>query len=262
MAAANVVTTGQQQILERLITDLKSRNEDTRYRATRDLYNYVSVDLREAPAESLNAGLDFITKHLLDTVKGDSTAKVAGVLAIIALINALDLVDVCKTDTRVSRFGNFLCNTCLAGSSNQAVIELAAKALARLTQVSGTYTANLKFQLVAHEVKRAFEVLQVSPTYGSSGGSSSQGQGGELQRGDMKRYAAVLVLREIACCMPTFFFQNVTAFFDVIFNGVLDGKIVLRESAVNAMRAALIVTTQRETAKQSKHQHLVSSEVI
>ena len=94
-------------------------------------------------------------------VKGDASAKLGGVLAIVALINALDLVDVCKTDTRISRFGNFLCNTCLANSTDPVVIELSAKALARLTQVSGTYTANLKFQLIAHEVKRAFEVLQV-----------------------------------------------------------------------------------------------------
>ena len=61
---------------------------------------------------------------------------------------------------RISRFGNFLCNVCLAPSTDPAVIELAAKALARLTQVSGTYTTNLKFQLITHEVKRAFEVLQ------------------------------------------------------------------------------------------------------
>ncbi len=53
-------------------------------------------------------------------------------------------------------------------------------------------------------------------------------------------------------------FQNVTTFFEVIFNAILDGKLALRESAVNAMRAALIVTTQRETAKQPKHQLIVS----
>ena len=58
--------------------------------------------------DNLNAVLDYITKHMLDTVKGDASAKLGGVLAIVALINALDLVDVCKTDTRISRFGNFL----------------------------------------------------------------------------------------------------------------------------------------------------------
>ena len=101
------------------------------------------------------------------------------------------------------------------------------------TQVSGTYTTNLKFQLITHEVKRAFEVLQ-SPggTHGSAGGSSGGSGGGvggsELHRGDTKRYAAVLVLREIACCMPTFFFQNVSQFFEVIFNAVWDPRPALR----------------------------------
>ena len=79
--------------------------------------------------------------------------------------------------------------------------------------------------------------------------------GSDLQRGDMRRYAAILVLREIASCMPTFFFQNVSTFFDVIFNPIRDSRPTLRESAVFALRAALIVTTQRETAKQTKHQH-------
>ena len=70
------------------------------------------------------------------------------------------------------------------------------------------------------------------PTHGSAGGgsgSSGSGMGGsELHRGDTKRYAAVLVLREIACCMPTFFFQNVSQFFEVIFNAVWDPRPALR----------------------------------
>jgi hypothetical protein len=99
-------------------------------------------------------------------------------------------------------------------------------------QVSGTYTTNLKFQLITHEVKRAFEVLQSpggTPGSGSGSGGSGSGIGGsELHRGDTKRYAAILVLREIACCMPTFFFQNVSQFFEVIFNAVCDHRPALR----------------------------------
>ena len=115
----------------------------------------------------------------------------------------------------------------------------------------------LYFFIIAHEVKRAFEVLQGDPSGGYIDNAGRQAQSGDLQRGDMKRYAAVLVLREIAACMPTFFFQNVSTFFDVIFNPIRDSRPTLRESAVHAVRAALIVTTQRETAKQPKHQHQV-----
>ena len=67
-----------------------------------------------------------------------------------------------------------------------------------------------------------------------------------------RRHAAVLVLREIAFCMPTFFFQNVQQFFDVIFHAIYDPKPQLRESAANALRMALVVTSQRETSSQTR----------
>ena len=41
----------------------------------------------------------------------------------------------------------------------------------------------------------------------------------------------------------------------MIFNPVSDPKPMLREAAVNALRAGLVVTIQRETSKQSRHQH-------
>jgi FKBP12-rapamycin complex-associated protein len=75
----------------------------------------------------------------------------------------------------------------------------------------------LKFELIEHEVKRAFELLA-------------------SERSEGKQYAAVLILREIAYSMPTFFFQNVSKFFDVIFFAVWDQKTMLREAAVNALR--------------------------
>ncbi len=98
--------------------------------------------------------------------------------------------------------------------------------------MSGTYTANLKFELINNEMNRAFELL-----------------GGERNEG--KQYAAVLILREIAFSMPTFFYQNVSRFFEVIFYAIWDPKLMLREAAVNALRAGLVVTAQRETSKQS-----------
>ena len=177
-------------------------------------------------------------------------------MAVVALVNA----DVCNTNDRVSRFGNYLRNNCLPpATGDAAVIELASRAFARLTQVSGTLTANVKFELIDHEVKRAFEVL-------SSG-----------DRGEGRQFSAVLLLREIAFSMPTFFFQNISRFFEasllrvlfissmfkstlctfkVVFFAIWDSKLSLREAAVNALRAGLIVTAQRETSKQMRHQHL------
>lgn len=64
----------------------------------------------------------------------------------------------------------------------------------------------------------------------------------------------VLVLRELAVSAPTFFFQQVQPFFDNIFYAVWDSKQAIREGAVSALRACLILTTQRETKEMQKPQ--------
>lgn len=51
--------------------------------------------------------------------------------------------------------------------------------------------------------------------------------------------------------MPTYFYQSMSTFFDNIFNAIYDPKPAIRESAGEALRAALIVTSQRENTKQS-----------
>lgn len=64
----------------------------------------------------------------------------------------------------------------------------------------------------------------------------------------------VLVLRELAISVPTFFFQQVQPFFDNIFVAVWDPKQAIREGAVSALRACLILTTQRESKEMQKPQ--------
>jgi FKBP12-rapamycin complex-associated protein len=224
-----------QQILNKLVAELRGGHNE-RNRAAKELHAFVCTDLREAPAEQLNVFLDALTKRILDLVKAsDPAAKLGGVLAIVALINA----DVCNTNDRVSRFGNYLRNNCLPpNTADVAVIELAARAIARLTQVSGTTsTTNVKFELIDHEMKRALELLS-----GTASERASEG----------KQYAAVLVLREIAFSMPTFFFQKIGNFFEVIFNAMWDQQPLLRVAAVNALRAGLLVKAQRETSKAAK----------
>ena len=64
-----------------------------------------------------------------------------------------------------------------------------------------------------------------------------------------KRHAAVIILRELAVAMPTFFYQQVSSFFEHIFNAIRDPRPLIREGAGQALRAALIVTSQRESTK-------------
>ena len=59
----------------------------------------------------------------------------------------------------------------------------------------------------------------------------------------------MIILRELAAANPTFFYQQVSSFFDHIFTAIRDTKPMIREGAGQALRAALIVTSQRESVK-------------
>lgn len=61
-----------------------------------------------------------------------------------------------------------------------------------------------------------------------------------------------LLLRELALSVPTYFFQQVQQFLDVIFHAVRDPKPAIREHAVAALRVALAITTQRETKEMQQ----------
>lgn len=145
----------------------------------------------------------------------------------------LFLISVCliggdcdTTKTRITRFANYLRN--LLPSSDVGVMELAAKTVGRLATVSGVKRA----EYVEFEVKRAFEWLSE-------------------ERNEGRRHSAVLLLKELAIAMPTYFYQQVSGFFDHILVALKDPKPQIREAAAKALRAGLVVTAQRETAKQS-----------
>lgn len=107
-------------------------------------------------------------------------------------------------------------------------MELAAKTVGRLATVSGVKRA----EYVEFEVKKAFEWLSE-------------------ERNEGRRHSAVLLLKELAIAMPTYFYQQVSGFFDHILVALKDPKQQIREAAAKALRAGLVVTAQRESAKQS-----------
>ncbi|UYV65261.1 MTOR [Cordylochernes scorpioides] len=206
------------QRLDHFVSGLRSRSEEVRLRAARDLHQFVTTELREMSMENFNLFMDNFNTLILEMVSSsDLNEKKGGILAIMNLIG----VELGNHTQRVSRFANYLRN--LLPSNDPAVMELTAHAVGRLAAAAGTYTV----EYVEFEVKRAFEWL--------SG-----------DRNEWKRHASVLVLRELAMATPTLFFQNMQLFFEYIFNVVRDPKPMVRDSAVGALRAALVVCAQRE----------------
>lgn len=215
-----------QEIITQFVTGLKNKNEDVRNKSAMDLYRFVVTELREMPSEYHTTFMDKFNHFIFEMVSSsDMNERKGGILAIVSLTG----VDVGNTSTRISRFSNYLRN--LLPSNDVSVMEMAARAVGWLAYSSGSYAA----EYVEHEVKRALEWLT-------------------SDRQESKRLAAVLVLKELAVNTPTFFFQQVQQFFDCIFNAVRDPKPNIREGAVAALRAALAVTSQRESKATQKAQ--------
>ena len=58
------------------------------------------------------------------------------------------------------------------------------------------------------------------------------------ERSDHLRYAAALLLRQMAENAPAVFNVHVRSFIDVIWSGLRDGKQYVREASVDALRAS------------------------
>ncbi|KAK3104575.1 hypothetical protein FSP39_005244 [Pinctada imbricata] len=212
--------------IAQFVAGLKNKNEEVRNRAAFDLYKFAITELREMAAEDNTYFVDKFNHYIFEMVSSsDLNERKGGILAIVSLTG----VDVGNTSTRRSRFSNYLRN--LLPSNDVSVMEMASRAVGFLAFSSGSYAADY----VEFEVKRSLEWLT-----------------GDRQEG--KRYAAVLVLKELAVNTPTFFFQQVQQFFDCIFNAVRDSKANIREGAVSALRAALTVTSQRESKATQRSQ--------
>ncbi|KAG1660885.1 Serine/threonine-protein kinase mTOR [Nymphon striatum] len=147
----------------------------------------------------------------------DTYEKKGGILAIISL-TGLDIINL----TQLNRFVYYLRSA--LPCNDQEITFLIAKALGKLALALGPNTA----EFVDFEVRRVLEWVG-------------------LERNESKRYAAVLILRALAVSTPTLFYIQVQKFFDAIFVATRDSKPLIREGAISALRAALVLTAQRET---------------
>ncbi|XP_035780760.1 serine/threonine-protein kinase Tor-like [Anopheles albimanus] len=212
--------------VQQFVNGLKSRNKDVQIRTYHELSFYVKTELRETPDDAF---FDDLNNHIFEMLSSsDNNEKLGGVLAIDCLI----MGDVVNTTNKISRYANNLRN--MLPVNEISVMELVAKVLVQLALLPGSNGAS-SFEF---DCKRAFEWLSLDAN---------------AERFENRRQAAVLMLRELAVAMPTYFYQQVGSFFDHIFVAIKDPKAIIREGAGQALRAVLILTSQREGTKQSNN---------
>lgn len=149
---------------------------------------------------------------------GDSNERIGGIHALNALIDFRGD----DAGQKTTRFASYL-RAVMRGQDTTAMV-VAAKALGRLAKPGGTLTA----ELVEAEVKGALEWLQ-------------------LERNENRRFAAVLILRELAKNSPTLMYQWIAQIFEVIWVALRDPKVLIRESAAEAISACFEIISPRDS---------------
>ncbi|OAL49589.1 ARM repeat-containing protein [Pyrenochaeta sp. DS3sAY3a] len=206
--------------LDRIVHELKSKNDETRQRAANTLRQTVEAAHRElAPNVFTNFNNEVYTKISGLIVTGsDSNERIGGIHALNALIDFRGD----DAGQKTTRFASYL-RAVMRGPDITAMV-VAAKALGRLAKPGGTLTA----ELVEAEVKGALEWLQ-------------------LERLENRRFAAVLILRELAKNSPTLMYQWIAQIFEVIWVALRDPKVLIRESAAEAISACFEIISPRDS---------------
>ncbi|KUL87163.1 hypothetical protein ZTR_05655 [Talaromyces verruculosus] len=220
MAQAGPVT----DVVQRLFTELKSKNEEVRVRASFELYDNVLTVSRDWAPEKFLEFYNAVSQRIAQLVVtgSDANEKIGGLLALDRLID-FDGVDAAQKTTR---FASYLRSA--LRSNDNAVLVYAARSLGRLAKPGGALTA----ELVESEIQSALEWLQ-------------------SERQESRRFAAVLIIRELAKGSPTLLYGFVSQIFDLVWVALRDPKVLIRETAAEAVSECFEIIAARDVvAKQ------------
>ena len=154
--------------------------------------------------------------HFIVT-SNESSEKIGGILAVEQLIK----FDGDDAGIKTTRFSGYL--RAALRSNDNAVLLFAARALGHLAIPGGALTA----ELVESEMKSSLEWL-------------------ESDRQESRRFAAVLIIREFAKNSPTLLYAFVPQVFHCIWGSLRDPKVLIRETAAEAVGACFEIISARD----------------
>ncbi|PGH13669.1 Atypical/PIKK/FRAP protein kinase [Helicocarpus griseus UAMH5409] len=204
---------------QRIFHDLKSKNEETRSRASYELHDNVVAVSRELPPDKFIEYYNAVSQRIAQLVVtgSDANEKIGGLLALDRLID-FDGVDAAQKTTR---FASYLRSA--LRSNDNAVLVYAARSLGRLAKPGGALTA----ELVESEIQSALEWLQ-------------------SERQESRRFAAVLVIRELAKGSPTLLYGFVPQIFELVWVALRDPKVLIRETSAEAVSECFEILAARD----------------
>eukprot|EP00759_Apiculatamorpha_spiralis_P055722 PhF_6_TR7888/c0_g1_i2/m.11606 len=194
----------QQGVLDRIFHGLRSRHLEQRQRYIGDLARFMDEE-----------GVDVVSgKYLNEKIRdlfASQETKYAGLQCVQCLLG-FDYMD---ANTRFIMFNNHV-RSCFPTD----IIELALYAADVWGRVIKSTSSTLGVEVVEAELKRALEWLCVDSS-------------------TARKHAAVLLIREMATKVPTYFTFNLEMCVEQMWNAVRDTQVYIRETAVSALGALL-----------------------
>ncbi|KAJ9705357.1 hypothetical protein PVL29_003411 [Vitis rotundifolia] len=205
--------------LNRILADLCSRGPP-KDGAASALKIHLEEEARDLSGEAFSRFMDQLYDRISNLLDSNDVAENLGALRAID-----ELIDVAlgESASKVSKFSGYV-RTVFEAKRDRDILILASKVLGHLARAGGAMTADE----VERQVQNALEWLR-----------------GE--RVEYRRFAAVLILKEMAENASTVFNVHVPEFVDAIWVALRDPSLAIRERAVEALRACLRVIEKRET---------------
>ncbi|KAK9058046.1 hypothetical protein SSX86_022886 [Deinandra increscens subsp. villosa] len=218
-ATTPAAAAGNIEALNRVLADLCTRGNPKDGSALA-LRKHVEEEARALSGEAFSRFMDQLYDRITSLLESNDVADNLGALR--ATDELIDL-KLGASGTKVSKFSNYM-RIVFDTKRDPEILILASKVLGHLARAGGAMTADE----VECQVKNALQWL-----------------GGE--RVEYRRFAAVLILKEMAENASTVFNVHVPEFVDAIWVALRDPTLAVRERAVEALRACLRVIEKRET---------------
>ncbi|KDO21536.1 hypothetical protein SPRG_13345 [Saprolegnia parasitica CBS 223.65] len=169
-----------------------------------------------------------ISGRIIEMILGSDLAERTG--GIVAMDNLVDLFIADNQDSRISEFAHALIKV-FEKTANTEIPTLKAggKALGHLVSSGGT--SLIEF-IEEYHMKPALAWL-------------------EKESFQVRRQAAVIILRELAINAPAILFRHIDTFFDVIWNAFGDSKQPTREGAADALQACFALLQARDSNRKT-----------
>ncbi|KAM7221779.1 phosphatidylinositol 3-kinase tor2 [Rhypophila decipiens] len=222
--------------LEQCIRDVKNRAyaEDQRKRAARSIRDLVNAAKQEMGAEQFSLFFNMINQRTMALIQGaDYYDRMGGVYILDALVD----FDGIEPALKYSRFQQHI-GAILRGKHLEPM-QPAAVVLGKLCKPGGSLIS----ELVNAEVQTALEWLQ-------------------SDRVEERRYAAVLVLRELARNAPTLMYSYVGFVFDQIWIGLRDPRHLIRATSSETVSACFKIIRERDQELKQEWMDKMLNEAI